>query len=146
MVAFGSLEALSVDVLEELFLTNVFLALFVMQAALPHLGEGSFMCNVSAVTAERPTAGMVAYSATKGALTAADRALEHEVRRRGITVVDVRPPHSDTGLERRPLAGEAPRLPTGVDPDDVARRIVEGIEAGEREIDADSFGGPVPPG
>ena len=71
--------------------------------------------NISAIVAEMPTAGMAAYSASKAALTAFDRAGGRELRREGIRVVDVRPPHLDTGLENRPIAGEPPRLPQGQD-------------------------------
>jgi cyclic-di-GMP-binding biofilm dispersal mediator protein len=54
-------------------------------------------------------------------------------------VIDLRPPHTETGLTERPLHGIAPRLPVGLDSVDVARRIVDAIEAGEREIAAASF-------
>jgi hypothetical protein len=66
-------------------------------------------------------------------------ALAREVRSRGFSVIDLRPPHTETGLTERPLHGIAPRLPVGLDSVDVARRIVDAIEAGEREIAAASF-------
>jgi cyclic-di-GMP-binding biofilm dispersal mediator protein len=52
----------------------------------------------------------------------------------------VRPPHTETGLATRPLAGTAPRLPEGLDPEVVAARVVAAIEAGEREVPAANFG------
>jgi cyclic-di-GMP-binding biofilm dispersal mediator protein len=52
---------------------------------------------------------------------------------------DVRPPHTETGLASRPLAGEAPRLPDGKDPAAVARRVVDAIEAGEHDLGAEAF-------
>ena len=55
-------------------------------------------------------------------------------------MTDARPPHTETGLADRPIAGTAPRLRPGLDPDAVARRIIAGIAAGEREIPADAFG------
>jgi cyclic-di-GMP-binding biofilm dispersal mediator protein len=54
-------------------------------------------------------------------------------------VIDVRPPHTETGLAGRPLHGTAPRLPEGLDPAAVARRIVEAIEAAEREVPSAAF-------
>jgi cyclic-di-GMP-binding biofilm dispersal mediator protein len=57
-----------------------------------------------------------------------------------VHVLDARPPHTETGLATRPLAGSAPRLPPGLDPADVAARIVDAIEADEPEVAAAGFG------
>jgi short-subunit dehydrogenase len=141
IVAFGALLETDDIVIEELFLTNVLGPLWLIRAALPALTEsGGFIANISAVVAEQPPAGMVAYAASKAALTAAGRALTRELRAAGITVTDARPPHTETGLADRPIAGTAPRLRPGLEPEVVARRIIAGIEAGEREIPADAFG------
>lgn len=141
IVAFGSLAETDDIVIEELFLTNVLAPLWLIRAALPALTESrGFIANISAVVAEQPPAGMAAYAASKAALTAADRALARELRVAGIGVTDARPPHTETGLADRPIAGTAPRLRPGLDPDAVARRIIAGIAAGEREIPADAFG------
>jgi len=141
IVAFGSLAETDDIVIEELFLTNVLAPLWLIRAALPALTESrGFIANISAVVAEQPPAGMAAYAASKAALTAADRALARELRVAGIGVTDARPPHTETGLADRPIAGTAPRLRPGLDPDAVASRIIAGIAAGEREIPADAFG------
>ena len=144
VVAFGDLVDTDDEVIEELFLTNVLGPLWFLRRAVPVLARsdsrpGGFVVNLSAVVAEQPLAGMTAYSASKAALTAADAALARELRRRGITVCDVRPPHTETGLANRPLAGAAPRLPEGLDPEVVAARVVEAIAAGEREVAASDF-------
>lgn len=139
-VAFGSLVDTDDAVLEELFLTNVIGPLFVLRRVLPVLGESKgFLAQVSAVVAEQPMAGMTAYSATKAALTAVDQALVKELRRTGVDVIDVRPPHTETGLVDRALAGTAPRLPQGLEPDDVARRILDAIESGAKELSSTDF-------
>ena len=141
IVAFGSLIETDDVVIEEVFLTNVLGPLWLIRAALPALTESrGFIANISAVVAEQPLAGMVAYAASKAALTAADRALTRELRAAGITVTDARPPHTETGLANRPIAGTAPRLRPGLEPDAVAGRIIAAIEAGDREIPADAFG------
>jgi short-subunit dehydrogenase len=141
IVAFGSLIETDDIVIEEVFLTNVLGPLWLIRAALPALTESrGFIANISAVVAEQPLAGMVAYAASKAALTAADRALTRELRAAGITVTDARPPHTETGLADRPIAGTAPRLRPGLEPEAVAARIIAGIETGEREIPADAFG------
>ena len=126
--------------LEELFLTNVVGPLFLARRVAGALGEsGGFLVNLSAVVAERPTAGMAAYSATKAALTAADAALRKELRRSGVRVVDVRPPHTETGLVGRTLAGEPPRLPEGLDPEGVAAAVLDAVEDGRAELASTDF-------
>lgn len=141
IVAFGSLADTDDAVIEELFLTNVLGPLWLMRAALPALTESrGFIANISAVVAEQPLAGMAAYAASKAALTAADRALSRELRAAGVTVIDARPPHTETGLADRPIAGTAPKLREGLQPDAVAERIIAAIRAGEREVPAEAFG------
>jgi NAD(P)-dependent dehydrogenase (short-subunit alcohol dehydrogenase family) len=141
VVAFGPLVETPDEVIEELFLTNVLGPLWLLRRCVPPLAErAGFVANLSAVVAEAPLAGMAAYAASKAALTAADVALGRELRRAGITVCDLRPPHTETGLAGRPLAGVAPRLPEGLAPADVARRVIAAIEASEREVPAAAFG------
>ena len=140
VVAFGSVLELDDDVLDELLLINFIGAVRLVRAALPAMDDGSFLVHLSAIVAELPTAGMAAYSASKAALTAFDQAMSHELRRRGIRVLDVRPPHTETGLADRPISGTAPRLPSGLDPQDVAARIVGAITADERDVPASAFG------
>lgn len=142
VVAFGPLLDTDDAVIEELFMTNVIGPLWLVRRVAPLLAEsGGFLCNISAVVAETPLPGMSAYAATKAALTAADAALARELRGMRVAVIDVRPPHTETGLATRPLAGEAPRLPQGLAPEAVARRIVQAIEDGQSEVPAADFGG-----
>jgi short-subunit dehydrogenase len=142
VVAFGPLATMPDDVMEMLVQTNLLAPLRVIRAAIPHLAasnRATFVANLSAVVAENPVAGMTTYSATKAALTGADRALTRELRREKIHVLDVRPPHTETGLAGRAIDGVAPTLPPGLDPDAVAARIVAAISAGERELASDQF-------
>jgi cyclic-di-GMP-binding biofilm dispersal mediator protein len=142
LVAFGPFAELSDEALDELVAADFTGPLRVMRAALSHLDSGGFVVNLSGVVAERPVPGIVAYSAVKAGLSAAGIGLAAELRRRGIHVLDARPPHTETGLADRPIAGSAPRFPAGLDPAAVAERIVVGIEAGEREIPAEAFASP----
>jgi cyclic-di-GMP-binding biofilm dispersal mediator protein len=140
VVAFGPLVATADEVVEELFLTNVIGPLFLLRRVLPLLEESrGFVLQISAVVAERPVPGMTAYSASKAALTAATAALRTELRRSRIEMYDVRPPHTETGLASRPLAGAAPRLPEGLAPAAVAARIVEALVAGEHDLGSGCF-------
>lgn len=141
VVAFGSLTDTPDEVVEELFLTNVIGPLFLLRRVLPLLEESQgFVLQVSAVVAEKPMPRMAAYSASKAALSAVATALRTELRRSHVHVYDVRPPHTETGLADRPIAGQAPRLPAGKDPAEVARRIVDALAAGEQDLGADAFG------
>lgn len=140
VVAFGTLADTDDAIIEELFMTNVIGPLWLMRRVAPLLTESKgFVVNISAVVAEKPMAGMTTYSATKAALTAADHALGRELRRTGVDVYDVRPPHTETGLVDRALAGEAPKLPDGLAPEVTARRIVDAIEAGQFDVPAADF-------
>lgn len=140
VVAFGPLTETSDEVIHELFLANVLGPLWMMRRTLPLLDASSgFVLNVSAVVAEQPMANMTAYSAAKAAISAADEALTKELRRSGVTVCDARPPHTNTGLDQRPIAGTAPKLPMGLDPDLVAARLVLAIEQGETDVPSTEF-------
>jgi short-subunit dehydrogenase len=141
VVAFGSLAETPDEVVEELFLANVVGPLLLLRRVLPLLEEShGFVAQLSAVVAEQPLPRMAAYSASKAALSAAAVALRTELRRSRVDVLDVRPPHTETGLAARPLSGQAPLLPTGKDPAAVARRIVDAIAAGEQDLGPGAFG------
>jgi cyclic-di-GMP-binding biofilm dispersal mediator protein len=139
VVAFGELGSLSDPVLDELLCANLIGPVRLIRAALPVLSDGGFIAQLSAVVAERPMPGMAFYSATKAALTALDQALAKELRRRGIDVLDLRPPHTETGLATRPIDGVAPRLPVGLAPERVAARVVAAIVDREREVPSTAF-------
>ncbi len=146
VVAFGPVGELPDEALMDLFLVNTLAPIRLLRAALPHLtasareGRSPFVVHLSAVVAEHPTAGMAAYSASKAALTAYDAAAGRELRRAGIRVLDARPPHTETGLAERPLAGTAPRLPAGLDPDTVAARVIAALLDDERDLPSTAFG------
>lgn len=133
-VAFGPEPALAEATIRELFLVNVEGPIALVRAALAHLGDGGTIAALSAIVAEHPTAGMAAYSASKAALSAYLTALRRERRRDGLTVLEVRPAHLDTGFETRALAGEPPALPAGADHRAVVTAIVDAMRDGRREL------------
>jgi len=140
VVAFGNLVDTPDEVIEELFLTNVLGPLWLAKRTVPLLAASrGFLLLVSAVLAEQPLPGLAAYGASKAALSSAGRSMARELRRQGITVIDARPPHTETGLATRAISGAAPVLPTGLDPAVVAERLVRAIELGEREVPSTAF-------
>ncbi len=139
VVAFGALEETPVEVITEIVAVDLVGPLALARAAIPALPRGGFVLNVSGVVAELPTAGLVPYSAAKAGVSAGFRALAREARSRGVSVIDARPPHTETGLAQRPLHGVAPRLPTGLAPAAVAARLVHAIEHDERDLPATAF-------
>jgi cyclic-di-GMP-binding biofilm dispersal mediator protein len=139
VVAFGPINTTSVDTVEELFLTNTFGHIFLMQAALQNMMQGSVLVGISGVIAEQNLPGMSVYGASKAATHSFNEALGREARRSGIRVIDARPPHTETGLASRAIAGTPPKFPTGLDPVHVARRIVQAIADGETDLPSGAF-------
>lgn len=139
VVAFGPLTDIDDDTVDDLVLIDFLAPLRVLRAALPVLEPGGVILNVSAVVAEKPLPNMAVYSAVKAATAALFTAARTEARRRKIRVVDVRPPHTETGLAGRAIAGDPPRLPTGLDPDAVAERIVAALLGTETELASTDF-------
>ncbi len=134
VVAFGPAADADDAVTEELFAINTLAPMSLVRAALPHLTDGGAVVLLSAIVADAPTLHMAEYSASKAALSAWASVLRRELRSRSITVLDVRPPHVDTGLVDRALAGTPPRLPAGHDRADVVGAVLDGMREGAREL------------
>jgi cyclic-di-GMP-binding biofilm dispersal mediator protein len=141
VVAFGPVEELSVDTMEELFLTNAFVPIMLAKASLPAMGENGVIVNISGVIAEHNLPGMAVYGASKAAVRSFDEALAREARRKKIRVIDARPPHTETGLAGRPIAGSAPKMPVGLAPASVARTICDAIDGDVTDLPAADFHG-----
>ena len=139
VVAFGPITTTSVDTIEELFLTNTFGHIFLMQAALQNMKTGSVLVGISGVIAEQNLPGMSVYGASKAATRSFNEALGREARRSGVRIIDARPPHTETGLASRAIAGTPPKFPAGLDPIHVARRIVQAIADGETDLPSGAF-------
>jgi len=140
IVAFGDLVDTDDVVMEELFLTNALGPMWLAKRVAPALRESQgFFVNISGVVAESPMPGMAAYSASKAAAAAAMDAVRREFRRVKVQVIDARPPHTETGLATRPLAGTAPKMADGLAPSVVAERIVVAVERGEAVVGPGAF-------
>ena len=84
---------------------NVRAVMVATQAALKHMQSGSRIIMIGSSVGERVmTPGLVAYSATKGAVKLFTQGLAREIGARGITVNNVQPGPIDTDLN--PAAGD----------------------------------------
>lgn len=140
VVAFGPVADLSVDAMEELFLTNTFIPIMLAMAGLERLEPGGAILNISGVIAEQNLPGMAAYGASKAAVMSFDQALSREARRARVRVIDARPPHTETGLAEHPIAGSAPKMPAGLSPAAVAQTICDAIDGEITDLPATAFG------
>lgn len=131
----GFLEA-NPDRFEELVRTNFLGAVWCLRAFMPALeaARPSHVVNVASV------AGTVAvppgpYAATKHALLAFSRALAATLPARGVQVLTVNPGFVETpGFPQRGTLGSRLLERTVVEPEYVARRVVQAIERNRREI------------
>jgi short-subunit dehydrogenase len=131
----GFLEA-NPDRFEELIRTNFLGAVWCLRAFMPALeaARPSHVVNVVSV------AGTVAvppgpYAATKHALLAFSRALAATLPARGVNVLTVNPGFVETpGFPQRGTLGSRLLERTVVEPEYVARRVVQAIERNRREI------------
>jgi NAD(P)-dependent dehydrogenase (short-subunit alcohol dehydrogenase family) len=77
--------------LKRTFQTNIFSMFFLVQAARPHLKQGSAIVNCTSVTMYQGSKELLDYSATKGAITAFTRSLSENLVGDGIRVNGVAP-------------------------------------------------------
>ncbi|HZO42312.1 MAG TPA: 3-oxoacyl-ACP reductase family protein [Methylomirabilota bacterium] len=93
------------DEMDRMIDINVRGTLAATQAALKYMQRGGRIIMIGSAVGERvATPGLVAYSATKGAVKMFSQGLSREVGSRGITVNNVQPGPIDTDLN--PAAGE----------------------------------------
>jgi 3-oxoacyl-[acyl-carrier protein] reductase len=98
-------EEATLEELDRVININIRGTFLATQAALKHLQDGGRIIMIGSCVGERlMTPGLVAYSATKGAVKMFTQGLSREVGSRGITVNNVQPGPIDTDLN--PAAGD----------------------------------------
>jgi 3-oxoacyl-[acyl-carrier protein] reductase len=98
-------EETTLEDIDHMFNLNVRGTLVATQAALKHMKSGGRIIMIGSCVGERlVTPGLVAYSATKGAVKMFTQGLSRELGGRGITVNNVQPGPIDTELN--PAAGD----------------------------------------
>ena len=133
----GSISEVRAEDVRHVFEVNTVGPLNCIQAALPHMGEGGRIVNVSSVVGKRAIPKVGAYCATKSALNALSDALRVEVAGRQITVTSVYPGTTSTSFRensRRTKSEKRGWRPKGVGPDRVAEKIADAVEKAPRDV------------
>ena len=139
VVAFGSFAEVSAEVTRELFAVNSEGVINLISLAGDVVAPGGFLASFTGVAADMTIMGMGAYCASKTAAKSALAIAARELRSKKISVLDIRAPHTETGLVTRALAGTAPTMPAGLDPAVVVERVLTALAAGEKDLPAEAF-------
>lgn len=86
-----SLQELSSEELDRTFRTNIYAMFYLCKEAEPHMKPGSTVINTTSVNAYKPSPGLVAYAATKGAIQNFTASLGQLWAEKGIRVNCVAP-------------------------------------------------------
>ena len=114
--------------IERLFKVNALAPVELTRELLPLLGSGSTVVFVISGVAFVNVPELPSYCAAKGALHYLAVNLEKELGERGIRVMRVYPKQVKTGFWEE-------RVPRGsIEPESVAKAILEGLEKGKREV------------
>ncbi|CAN5276433.1 SDR family oxidoreductase [soil metagenome] len=133
----GRIAEVRAEDVRHVFEVNAIGPLNCIQAALPHMGEGGRIINVSSVVGRRAIPKVGAYCASNSALGALSDALRVEVADRGVTVTSVYPGTTRTSFRensRRTRDEKRGWRPKGVTPDKVAQKIADAAERGPRDV------------
>lgn len=88
------------------FTTNVFATFWICKAAVPHMPPGASIINTTSIVSYQPSPGLLAYSSTKGAITAFTKSLAKSLIEKGIRVNAVAPGPIWTPLQQS--GGQSP--------------------------------------
>src|SRR3954471_3151540 len=79
------------DEIDFVFRTNIIAMFHLCQAAVPHMKPGSTIVNTTSIQAAQPSAELLHYAATKGAISTFTKGLAQELAAKGIRVNGVAP-------------------------------------------------------
>ena len=133
----GRVAELRAEDLRYVFEVNTIGPLNCVQAALPRMGGGGRIINVSSVVGKRAIPKVGGYCSTKFALNALTDALRVEISARNISVTNVYPGTTRTSFRdnsRRTKDEKRGWRPKGVTPDKVAKKIADAAEKGPRDV------------
>lgn len=143
LVAFGTNAETSISNFSRLMQVNCIGQIAVASELGELLGkserDSKFIAGLSGVVAEKTFPGMAAYTASKTAFSAGLRSLQLELRRKGISVLDARPSHTETGLAGRAIFGTAPTFSTGMTASHVIDCVIRAIAEQKTELASSDF-------
>ncbi|WAJ71557.1 SDR family oxidoreductase [Catenovulum adriaticum] len=85
------LEELSSEQFCQTYATNVFAMFWLTKAAVPHMPPGASIINSTSIQSYQPSAGLLDYASTKGAITSFTKSLAKMLINKGIRVNGVAP-------------------------------------------------------
>ena len=80
----AELADLSSEQFQQTFTTNVFAMFWITKAAVPHMPAGASIINTTSIQSYQPSAGLLDYASTKGAITSFTKALAKMLIDKGI--------------------------------------------------------------
>ena len=87
----GGIGEISSEEFDRTFRTNVYAMFYLCKAALPRMEKGGSIINTASIQAYQPSAELMAYAATKGAIVTFSKALASEAMKSGVRVNVVAP-------------------------------------------------------
>ena len=133
----GRVSELRPEDLRYIFEVNTIGPLNCVQAALPRMGRGGRIINVSSVVGKRAIPKVGGYCSTKFALNALSDSLRVEIAERGVSVTSIYPGTTRTSFRdnsRRTKDEKRGWRPKGVTPERVAQKIADAAEKGPRDV------------
>ena len=88
---YSSIEEISAGEWDETFRTNIYAPFYLSKAAIPHMKPGSSIINTTSIQSRQPSAHLLAYASTKGAVSNFTAGLAEMVAEKGIRVNAVAP-------------------------------------------------------
>jgi NAD(P)-dependent dehydrogenase (short-subunit alcohol dehydrogenase family) len=88
---YSSIQDITADEWDETFRTNIYAAFFLSKAAITHMPPGSSIINTTSIQSRQPSSHLLAYAATKGAVSNFTAGLAEMVAEKGIRVNAVAP-------------------------------------------------------
>lgn len=117
----GGAEESSIAQMQQVFETNFFGVVRVIQAVLPYMRQQKQgrIINIGSILGLLPAPYMATYSATKHAIEGYSESLDHELRTRGIRVSVIEPAYTKTNFE-----ANAPALDSKIEEYALARKAL----------------------
>jgi len=132
----GGAEESSIAQMQQVFETNFFGVVRVIQAVLPYMRQQKQgrIINIGSILGLLPAPYMATYSATKHAIEGYSESLDHELRTRGIRVSVIEPAYTKTNFE-----ANAPALDSKIEEYALARKALAklmktAIESGDDPV------------